>query len=131
MRESRLIKDANAVYEGVDVFHSTVYDFEQSVIRDFDKNSPVLKGEMRYPFTKGSVSALFGWVLSARIKVKQENFETERLLTSYAEPMAVFASGYAELYIRRRLLIKPITICFKTTGMIRLARAAEMLYIRT
>lgn len=35
MRESRLIKDANAVYEGVDVFHSTVYDFEQSVIRRF------------------------------------------------------------------------------------------------
>lgn len=100
------------------------------MIRDFDKNSPVLKGEMRYPFTKGSVSALFGWVLSARIKVKQENFETERLLTSYAEPMAVLRL-YAELYIRRRLLIKPITICFKTTGMIRLARAAEMLYIRT
>ena len=98
MRESRLIKDANAVYEGVDVFHSTVYDFEQSVIRDFDKNSPVLKGEMRYPFTKGSVSALFGWVLSARIKVKQENFETERLLTSYTEPMAVFASVCGAVY---------------------------------
>ena len=98
MREARLIKDANAVYEGVDVFHSTVYDFEQSVIRDFNKNSPVLKGEMRYPFTKGSVSALFGWILSARTKVKQKNFETERLLTSYAEPMAIFAALCGAVY---------------------------------
>ena len=37
-------------------------------------------------------------VLSARIKVKQENFETERLLTSYAEPMAVFASVCGAVY---------------------------------
>lgn len=92
MREAKLIKDSNAVYDGVDVFHSSVYDFEQSVIQEFDKNSPHLKGEMRYPFTKGSVSAIFGWILSARIEVKQDNFETERLLTYYAEPMASFAS---------------------------------------
>ena len=75
-----------------------VHDFEQSVIRDFNKNSPVLKGEMRYPFTKGSVSALFGWILSARTKVKQKNFETERLLTSYAEPMAIFAALCGAVY---------------------------------
>ena len=53
---------------------------------------------MRYPFTKGSVSALFGWILSARMKVKQDNFETERLLTDYAEPMAVFAALCGAVY---------------------------------
>ncbi len=98
MREARLIKDANAVYDNVDVFHSSVYDFEQSVIKDFDENSPRLKGEMRYPFTKGSVSAIFGWILSARTAVKQDNFDTERLLTYYAEPMAVFASLLGAVY---------------------------------
>lgn len=92
MREAKLIKDSDKVFEDVDVFHSTVYDFEQSVIANFDKNSPVLKGEMRYPFTKGSVSAIFGWILSARTAVKQDNYNTERLLTRYAEPMAVFAA---------------------------------------
>ena len=92
MREARMIADCDKVFDDADVFHSTVYDFEQSVIKDFDENSPVLKGEMRYPYTKGSVSAMFGWVLSARTAVKQDNFNTERLLEYYAEPLAVFAS---------------------------------------
>lgn len=92
MREAKLIKDINKSNDDIDVFHSTVYDFEQSVIRDFNKNSPTLCGEMRYPYTKGSVSAIFGWILSARTEVKQDNFKTERLLTYYAEPLAVFAS---------------------------------------
>lgn len=98
IREARMIRDANNVDADVDVFHGSVYDFEQSVISSFDKNSPTLKGEMRYPFTKGSVSALFGWILSARIKVKQDNFNTERLLTHYAEPMAVYAALCGAVY---------------------------------
>ena len=98
MREAKLIKDSDAVYDNVEVFHSSVYDFEQSVIKEFDENSPRLKGEMRYPYTKGSVSAIFGWILSARTAVKQDNFETERLLTYYAEPMAVFASLIGAVY---------------------------------
>ena len=105
IREARLVKDADAADENIDVFHSTVYDFEQSVISCFDKSSPVLRGEMRYPFTKGSVSALFGWILSARTAVKQDNFRTERLLTHYAEPMAVYASlcgaPYPQAFIDR------------------------------
>jgi hypothetical protein len=47
---------------------------------------------MRHPQTKGGASGLFGWVISSRMHIKQENFRTERLLTSYAEPLAVFAS---------------------------------------
>ena len=33
-----------------------------------------------------------------RMKVKQDNFETERLLTDYAEPMAVFAALCGAVY---------------------------------
>ena len=98
IREAKLIADANEVFDDADVFHSTIYDFEQGVIKDFDHNSPVLKGEMRYPFTKGSVSAIFGWILSARTAVKQDNFITERLLTYYAEPLSVFASFLGAVY---------------------------------
>ncbi|MDD4690383.1 MAG: glycoside hydrolase family 38 C-terminal domain-containing protein [Eubacteriales bacterium] len=98
MREARMIKDCDKVFDDADVFHSTVYDFEQSVIKDFDPKSPVLKGEMRYPYTKGSVSAIFGWILSARTAIKQDNFNTERLLEYYAEPLACFASFLGAKY---------------------------------
>lgn len=98
MREAKMIADCDKVFDDADVFHSSIYDFEQSVIKDFDPKSPVLKGEMRYPYTKGSVSAIFGWILSARTKVKQDNFNTERLLTYYAEPVSVFASFLGAKY---------------------------------
>ena len=91
-REVELIKDLDAALDNADVFHSTLRDMEQSIIDNFDPNSPVLKGEMRDPYTKGSVSILCGWILSARTYIKQENFDTERRLINYAEPFAVFAS---------------------------------------
>jgi hypothetical protein len=47
---------------------------------------------MRYYYTDGSSSVLFGWITSARMDIKKINYCTERLLGSYAEPMASFAS---------------------------------------
>jgi alpha-mannosidase len=47
---------------------------------------------MRNLYTEGSTSALFGWIISARMDVKQDNFRTERDLTSLAEPLAVFSA---------------------------------------
>ncbi len=91
-REVDLIKDLNDAVPGADVFHSTLREMEQGIIDSFNPDSPTLYGEMRDPFTKGSVSGMFGWILSARTYIKQENFETERKLINYAEPMAVFAS---------------------------------------
>ncbi len=91
-REVQLIKDLDAALPEADVFHSTLREMEQGIIDNFKPDSPVLKGEMRDPYTKGSVSELCGWILSARTYIKQENFDTERRLINYAEPMAVFAS---------------------------------------
>lgn len=98
IREVRLIKDSDAALDNADVFHSTLKDMEESIKACFKQDSPVLKGEMRYPYTKGSVSSLFGWILSARTDIKQDNFNTERDLTSYAEPLAVFASWLGARY---------------------------------
>lgn len=92
LREVQMIKDLDAALPDAHVFHSTLKEMEQGIIDEFDPNTRVLKGEMRHPYTKGSVSAMYGWVLSARTYVKQANFETERQLENYAEPMAVFAS---------------------------------------
>ena len=92
IREVQMIKDLNEVLPNADVFHSTLKELEQGIIDEFDENSPVLYGEMRDPFTKGSVSGMFGWILSARTYIKQDNFNTERQLINYAEPLAVFAT---------------------------------------
>ena len=91
-REVDLIRDLNDALPNADVFHSTLKEMEQGIIDEFDPNSPVLHGEMRDPYTKGSVSGMFGWILSARTYIKQDNFNTERQLINYAEPMAVFAT---------------------------------------
>jgi len=94
IREARLIEDCNkAVGDRGQVFHSTIKDLQDGIKANIKRDElNVIKGEMREPFTKGSVSALFGWILSARIDIKQDNFKTERDITYYAEPLAAFAS---------------------------------------
>lgn len=91
-REVQMVNDLNAALPEAEVFHSTLKEMEQGIIDNFKPDSPVLKGEMRDPYTKGSVSELCGWILSARTYIKQENFDTERRLINYAEPMAICAS---------------------------------------
>lgn len=97
-REVQMIADLDAALPNAKVFHSTLKEMEQGVIDSFKPDSPVLKGEMRCPYTKGSVSSMCGWILSARTYIKQKNFDTERRLINYAEPMAVFASFAGAAY---------------------------------
>ncbi|HLO18280.1 MAG TPA: glycoside hydrolase family 38 C-terminal domain-containing protein [Anaerolineales bacterium] len=93
IREVRLIEDSNRALSGrADVFHSTIRDWQDGLRANRKTDWPILHGEMRYPQTKGGAAGLFGWVISSRMYIKQENFKTERLLNSYAEPLAVFAS---------------------------------------
>ena len=91
-REVQLIKDLDEALPDARVYHSTLREMEQGIIDCFDPDSPVLKGEMRDPYTKGSVSSMCGWITSARTYIKQANFKTETRLQNYAEPMAVFAA---------------------------------------
>jgi len=93
IREVRLIADSDrALGERADVFHSTVKAWQDGLRANRKEDWPILQGEMRHPQTKGGAAGLFGWVTSSRMYIKQENFKTERMLTSYAEPLAVFAS---------------------------------------
>jgi mannosylglycerate hydrolase len=93
IREVRMIADCQkALKDRADVFHSTVQEFQRRVVECAGKDLPVSRGEMRHYFTPGSSSTLFGWVTSARMDVKQDNYATERALGAYAEPMAVCAS---------------------------------------
>ena len=94
IREVRMIADCDAALaDEADVFHSTFEDFQRAVCESVDLDSlPVIRGEMRHYYTPGSSSALYGWITSARMDIKQDNYVTERILTAYAEPLAVFAS---------------------------------------
>jgi mannosylglycerate hydrolase len=94
VREVRMIADCDAALgDEADVFHSTFEDFQRAVCESVDLDRlPAARGEMRHYYTPGSSSQLFGWIISARMDVKQDNYVTERALGAYAEPLAVFAS---------------------------------------
>ena len=92
IREVRMIKECNQSLHGTaTVFHSTFEDFQREVLSNVNDTLPVITGEMRYCSDSKSTSPLFGWILSARMDIKIENFKTERDLIQYAEPLAVFA----------------------------------------
>ncbi len=98
-RELRLLSDAQAaVGDEADVFRSTFEDFQAGVLAGQQDDWPVVRGEMRHTYTTGSTSALLGWILSARTFLKQDNHHTERLLTTLAEPLAVFARLWARSF---------------------------------
>jgi hypothetical protein len=93
IREARMIADcAKALGDRARVFHSTVTAWQDGLRKNQREDWPVARGEMHHPYTIGSSSNLFGWVLSARMYLKLDNFRTEQQLTYGAEPLAVFAS---------------------------------------
>ncbi|MCP4379618.1 MAG: hypothetical protein GY794_26050 [bacterium] len=101
IREVRMIEDCAKALEGkADVFHSTFADFQDGVVAAASSDLPLTVGEMRYYYTEGSSSVLYGWISSARMDVKKINYCTERLLGNYAEPMASFASMIGAPYPR-------------------------------
>ena len=100
IREVDMIKDCDkALGERADVFHSTFEQFQKSVLEDVDMSClDVIEGEMRSHQDCKTVSPLFGWIISARMDVKIDNFKTERELMDYAEPLATFASMMGASY---------------------------------
>ncbi len=92
IREADLVKDSReAIKDIADVFHSNVKDWQDGVLSEISKDLPQYKGEMRHFYTEGSTSPFLGWVTSARLDIKRDNFLTERELEFFAEPLATFA----------------------------------------
>lgn len=93
IREVDAIADCDrALGDKADVFHSSIREFHDAVRASVRDDWPVLRGEMRHSQSARSPAILAGWILSGRTYIKQDNFRTERALTGYAEPLAVFAS---------------------------------------
>ncbi len=99
IREVQMIKDCNKALKGdAEVFHSTFEEFQKQVLANVSDDLPVSKGEMRYYSDSKVTSPLFGWILSARMDVKIDNFKTERELMQYAEPLAVYSAMLGSEY---------------------------------
>jgi len=99
IREVQMIRDCNKALNGrAEVFHSTFEEFQKQVIENVADDLPVSEGEMRFYSDSKVTSPLFGWIISARMDVKMDNFKTERELIQYAEPLAVYAAMLGASY---------------------------------
>jgi mannosylglycerate hydrolase len=93
IREVQMMVDCHeALRDTAEVFHSTFERFQKAVVNNVKQDLTVAKGEMRHLSDSKSTSPLYGWITSARMDLKQDNFKTEVQLWQYAEPLAVFAS---------------------------------------
>ena len=84
----KLLKDIKNEFPELDVRHSTLEDYAKALAEEADTNSlPVVNGERRSAQFDRNSSNLYGYALSARMYLKQANFNTERWLQYVAEPM--------------------------------------------
>ncbi|MFZ4620908.1 MAG: hypothetical protein ACOYNS_10125, partial [Bacteroidota bacterium] len=91
----RILDDIRKMMPELDVVHSTLSEYAKGVIGSVDKDSlKLVTGERRSAQFDRRSGNLYGYTTSARMFLKQKNFDAERWLQFYAEPFAVF-SGMA------------------------------------
>lgn len=104
IKTAQIIKDIKELMPDINVVHSTLEDYACSLKESADFDSLTLvKGERRsaqYDLRSGN---LYGYTTSARMYLKQKNFDTERWLQFYAEPFNAFA-GMLGLNIKDKYL---------------------------
>ncbi|GJQ64547.1 MAG: alpha-mannosidase [Melioribacteraceae bacterium] len=93
----RIIKDIKEENPELDVVHSTLEEYARDVYDsvDIDKLA-VVEGERRssqYDLRSGN---MYGYTTSARMYLKQKNFDAERWIQFYAEPFNVFAGIFGK-----------------------------------
>lgn len=88
----RIIDDIRKKFPGMDVRHSTLEDYAKEVFSSVDiEKLKKVYGERRssqYDLRSGN---MYGYTTSARMYLKQMNFDAERWLQFYAEPFNVFS----------------------------------------
>ncbi|MFH0735945.1 MAG: glycoside hydrolase family 38 C-terminal domain-containing protein [bacterium] len=88
----QIIKDIKDKFPNLNVIHSTLEDYSELLINSVEVDKlTVVKGERRsaqYDLRSGN---MYGYTTSARMYLKQMNFDAERWLQFYAEPFNMFA----------------------------------------
>jgi alpha-mannosidase len=89
----RLIKDIQTQFPDLKVIHSTLEDYADLLMKSVDLNSlKKVYGERRSSQYDRRSGNMYGYTTSARMYLKQKNFEAEKWIQFYAEPFNVFSS---------------------------------------
>ncbi len=87
----QLLKDIKSEFPDLDVRHSTLEDYAKLLDKEANRDElPVVEGERRSAQYDHRSSNLYGYALSARMYLKQANFNAERWIQYYAEPLNSF-----------------------------------------
>ena len=90
IKTTQIIDDIKTTIPEINVIHSTLEDYAKAIYESVDKLK-IVKGERRssqYDLRSGN---MFGYTTSARMYLKQKNFESEKWLQFYAEPFNSFS----------------------------------------
>ncbi|MBZ0200545.1 MAG: hypothetical protein K8H86_11810, partial [Ignavibacteriaceae bacterium] len=83
----QIINDIKKIFPELDVRHSTLSEYAKLLKEDVDiPNLPIVKGERRSAQYDNRSGNMYGYTTSARMFLKQINFDAERWVQFYAEP---------------------------------------------
>jgi mannosylglycerate hydrolase len=89
----KILNDIKKILPGLNVIHSTLEDYTKEVLNSIDiSRLKKVYGERRSAQYDRRSGNLYGYTTSARMYLKQKNFEAERWLQFYAEPFSMFSS---------------------------------------
>jgi len=89
----QIIKDIKKIFPDMNVVHSTLEDYAKLLFESVDVNAlEKVYGERRSSQYDRRSGNMYGYTTSARMYLKQKNFEAEKWTQFYAEPFTVFSS---------------------------------------
>jgi hypothetical protein len=89
----QIIKDIKKIFPELNVIHSTLEDYAKALFENVDvKTLKKVYGERRSAQFDRRSGNLYGYTTSARMYLKQKNFEAEKWIQFYAEPFNVFSA---------------------------------------
>ncbi len=92
IQTARIIKDIRERMPHVHVKHSTLEAYASELYHSVDRNAlKVVEGERRSAQNNYRCWNLYGYTTSARMYLKQMNFDVERWIQYYAEPFNIFS----------------------------------------
>ncbi len=90
-----IIRDIRKKMPHIDVRHSTLEEYAQNLAESVDlEGLKKVYGERRSAQNNNRCGNMFGYTTSARMYLKQANFDAERWIQYYAEPFNIFSSWF-------------------------------------
>jgi len=92
VQTAQIIKDIRKKMPHIHVKHSTLEEYADAIYHSVDRDRlSVVEGERRSAQNNYRCWNLYGYTTSARMYLKQMNFDVERWLQYYAEPFNIFS----------------------------------------